>query len=54
MSMDTCDHEVDHNCIVVLDTRWDCGVCELVKALEEANDRIAELEAEVVVLEAAA
>lgn len=44
--MDSCDHENDHDSIVV-HGRVGCGICFLLKALDEAEDEIAALKDEI-------
>ena len=44
--MNSCNHENDHNSIVVHGNTG-CGICYLLNELERAEDEIKELEAEV-------
>ncbi len=43
--MDTCDHEYDHDSIVVYG-KSGCGICSLLEELEDANNKIKKLEDE--------
>jgi len=44
--MDSCDHENDHDSIVVYG-KVGCGICFLLKALEDSEDNVAALKNEI-------